>query len=110
MVYDGGPENKRHVAALATKYGVKRIVTSPYHPQANGAIEAGHKPVVDALAKVSVSPGNWVSHLHTVLWADRTTIRASTGQTPYEIEYLDRPLLPIKLDVITWSVMAWDEV
>jgi hypothetical protein len=30
--------------------------------------------------------------------------------TPYEIEYLDRPILPIELDITTWSVMNWDEV
>ena len=52
----------------------------------------------------------WIQNLHTVLWADRTTVRASTGMTPYEVEYGQRPLLPIELEIPTWSVMNWDEV
>ena len=58
LVYNGGLENKRYIAALVKKYSVRRIMTSAYHPQANGAIKAGHKPVMDALSKVSSAPRN----------------------------------------------------
>jgi len=30
--------------------------------------------------------------------------------TPYEIEFLDRPILPIELDITTWNVMNWNKV
>ena len=53
LVIDGGSENKDAVAELAERYGVKRVVVSAYHPQANGMIERGHKPIVDALSKMS---------------------------------------------------------
>jgi hypothetical protein len=45
-----------------------------------------------------------------MLWADRTTYRTSTGITPYEIKYLDRAVLPIELEVPTWSVLSWEEI
>jgi hypothetical protein len=45
-----------------------------------------------------------------VLWADRTTVRSSTGLTPYEVEFVDRPILPIELKVSTWNVLAWETV
>ena len=71
LVIDGGSENKEAVAELAQRYGVKRVVVSAYHPQANGMIERGHKPIVDALSKMSDGGStNWVQNLPAVLWAD----------------------------------------
>ena len=52
LVIDGGSENKEAVAELTRRYGIKRVVVSAYHPQANGMIERGHKPIVDALSKM----------------------------------------------------------
>jgi hypothetical protein len=112
LVHDGGPENKSWVKVLMERYGIKRILTSAYHPQANGQVEVGHKGVTNALSKMCQTDGGstWMNHLHAVLWADRTTVKAGTGMTPYEIEFLDRPILPIELEITTWSVMNWDEV
>ncbi len=53
LVIDGGLENKKAVEELAERYGIKRVVVSAYHPQANGMIERGHKPIVDVLSKTS---------------------------------------------------------
>lgn len=67
MVIDGGSENKDTVAELAERYGVKRVVVSAYHPQTNGMIERGHKPIVDALSKISTGGStNWVRNLPAV--------------------------------------------
>jgi hypothetical protein len=33
-------------------YNIKRVVASIYHPQGQGLIERGYKPIVDALAKI----------------------------------------------------------
>ena len=53
LVVNGGPENKGLVAALTARYGIKRVAVSAYHPQANGMVKRGHKPIVDALAKMT---------------------------------------------------------
>jgi hypothetical protein len=110
VVMDGGPENKGFVPVLTNKYGIKRVVVSAYHPEANGLVERGHKPVVDSLSKMTGGKARWTDHLHTVLWADRTTVRSSTGMTPYEVVYANRPRLPIELEIPTWQVMNWDQV
>ena len=108
LVVDGGPENKALVADLAKRYGIHRLVVSAYHPQANGMVERGHKPIVDALGKMTNGGfTGWIKHLPAVLWADRTTVRASTGLTPYEFEYANRPMLPIELKYPTWSILRW---
>ena len=50
MVVDGGLENKKHVAAFTRKYGIERVQVLAYYPQANGMVERGHNPIVEALA------------------------------------------------------------
>jgi Integrase zinc binding domain len=112
LVCDGGPENKGLTATLTGRYGIKRVVTSAYHPEANGMVERGHRPLVDSLSKLAEGPNgrSWVDCLAVVLWADRTTVRASTGMTPYEFEYGSHPVLPIELEYPTWSVLEWDTV
>lgn len=54
MIIDGRSENKNAVIELTRRYRVKKMVMSAYHLQANGImIEDGHKPIVDALSKMS---------------------------------------------------------
>jgi len=115
LVSDGGPENKKQVIKLLKRYGIKRIVISPYNPQANGMIERGHQPIVDALSKLTggfTRQGieGWVSYLSSVLFADRTTIRTSTGMTPYRMLFGQEAVLPIELDVPTWQTLPWNTV
>ncbi len=84
LIIDGRSENKEAVAELGRRYKVKRIVISAYHPKANGMMERGHKPIVDALSKMSDRGStNWVRNLPAVLWADQSTVRTSNGLTPY---------------------------
>lgn len=96
---DGGPENKGAVEELMTKYKIKKVIVSAYHPQANGMVERGHKPLSDALSKMSDEGKGWVRHLPAVLWADRTTVKTTTGMTPYYLICGSEPVLPIELDV-----------
>ena len=112
LIVNGGPKNKDLIAKLMTKYNIRRVVISAYHPQANGIVEVGHRAAADALAKTCKRPDkrDWMNHLPAVLWADRTTVKTSTGFTPYELEYLDRPVLPIELEISTWHILPWDQV
>lgn len=111
LIIDGGSENKEAVAELTRRYGIKRVVVSAYHPQANGMIERGHKPIVDALSKMSDGGStNWVRNLPAVLWADRSTVRTSNGLTPYYISCGNEPVFPIELEIPTWRILPWDDV
>lgn len=110
LVVDGGPENLGFAEALARRYGIKRIVTSAYHPQANGMIERGHRPIVDALSKMSEEGKNWPNHFHAALWADRSTTHGPTGMTLFRMICGSEPVLPIELDIPTWRILPWDQV
>ena len=110
LIVDGGPENKGIVETLTAKYGIDRIVTSAYHPQANGMIERGHRPIVDALAKMSKNDSDWPKNLAAVLWADRSTVKSTTGMTPYRMVVGQDPVLPIELKVPIWRILPWNKV
>ena len=111
LVIDGGAENKGVVKALLDKYGIKRVLTSAYHPQANGMVERGHRPIVDALAKMGEGRGeDWVTHLPAVLWADRSTTKSTTNSTPYHMVCGQDPVLPIELEFPTWEILPWKDV
>lgn len=74
-------------------------------------IERGHKPLVDALSKMSDGGStNWVRNLPAVLWADRSTVHTSTGLTPYYISCGNEPILLIKLEIPTWRILPWNDV
>ncbi len=110
LVCDGGPENKKYVEALALRYGINRVVASAYNPTANGVSERGHQPVINGLAKMDGGDRKWVENLPAILWADRTTVRAPTGKTPYEILYGYRCVLPIETRIPSWSTLPWTSV
>jgi hypothetical protein len=115
LVNDGGPETRKVVEILTDQYKIKQIRVSPYHPQANGMIEAGHKPVKDALSKLThggrlTGHLGWVNRLSAVLLADRVTVRVSTGMTPFQMLYGRMAILPIELQVPTWQTLPWNIV
>ena len=84
---------------------------SAYHPQANRIIERKHKPIVDALSKMlDDGSTNWMRNLPVVFWADRSTVRTSTGPTPYYINCGIKPVLLIEFKILTWRSLPWNKV
>ena len=74
-------------------------------------IERRHKPIVDALLKMSDGGStNGVQNLPAALWVDRSTVRTSTGLTPYYISCGNEPVLLIKLKIPIWRILPQDNV
>ena len=56
-----------------------------------------NKVVVNGLKKrVDEAKGKWVEELPHVLWTYRTTLRRSTGETPFSMTYGAEAVLPIE--------------
>jgi hypothetical protein len=95
--------------ALLENYRVQRTVISAYHPQSNGLVERGHDPIVNSLSKYcSKEPMKWPQYLPLALWADRISVRRTTGYTAFELLYGRECLLPIDLSLASWSVVDWE--
>jgi hypothetical protein len=111
LTVDGNPENKDVMEQLVIDYGIKRVVISAYNFKINGIIERGYSPIVNALAKITDGgKGNWVQNLYAVLWADRITVRKSTGYIPFYLNVSSEPILPIELDIPIWKIFPWGSV
>ena len=107
LLCDGGSENKKLTMQMINRYRIRNIRVSSYHPQANGLIERGHQPIVDALAKLGKK---WVANLALVIWADRITTRASTGYSPFRLVFGQDCVLPVELTAYSWAYINWINV
>ncbi|KAK1406298.1 hypothetical protein QVD17_41591 [Tagetes erecta] len=67
-------------------WGIKMITFIPVHPQANGQAESSNKVIIKNLKKkLGSKKGRWAEELPYVLWADRTTLKNATCQTPFSL-------------------------
>jgi len=109
IVMDRGSENIDITSVLLETYNVRQIYTSAYHPQTNGLVERGHGPVINALSKYcGGSPADWPKYLSLALWADRVSVRESTGYSAFELLYGRDCLLPVEFTLESWSVVDWE--
>jgi hypothetical protein len=104
---DGGPENKSVVNSLAILFGIHRVQASAYNSHAQGLIERGHQGFINGLSMMS---GLWTLKLHSILWAERVSLRRPLGFSPAQIVLGQNPVLPIERLVPTWQSLPWIEV
>jgi hypothetical protein len=111
VVLEGGAENKKWTDLLLKRYNIRKITVTPYHAATNGVIERGHRPIADALSKLTACSDEpkemWINYLPAVLWADRITVRRTTGYWPFPIMLVQDALLPIELENLTWNTANW---
>jgi transposase InsO family protein len=69
------------------QFRIQHHRSSPYRPQMNGAVEAANKNIIKILKKTVESGRDWQEKLPYTLWAYRTSIRISTGATPFSLVY-----------------------
>ena len=70
IISDSGSHfNNAHFWALLKKYRVHHRVTTPYHPQGNGQVEASNREVKNILKKIIRLDGkDWAHKLPNALW------------------------------------------
>ena len=94
---DNGIQFQAEIAELLQRYGIEHYRSSPYRPQANGAVEAANKNVKQILSKMVKTYKDWSEYLPFALWGYRTTTRTATGQTPFSLVYGSEAVLPIEI-------------
>ncbi|XP_075480654.1 uncharacterized protein LOC142521323 [Primulina tabacum] len=77
---------------------ITRSFTSVAYPQANGQTEVVNRIIVQALKTRLQGKGkDWVEELPSVLWAYKTTPRAPTQETPFNLLYDSEAILPVEI-------------
>lgn len=80
------------------KFGIRKVETTGYQPQANGCVERFHRYLNAALTMVSnAKKDDWDLHVSSALYAYRTSICASTGFSPFRMLFGRDPKMPSDL-------------
>ena len=79
--------------------GVKKVHTTPYHPQGNGQCERFNSTLCNMLGTFSEEEkSDWKSHLGCMTHAYNCTKHASTTYSPYYLMFGGHPRLPIDVE------------
>ena len=102
--------NGKMIAELCTKWKIKHSNSSPYRPKMNGAVEAANKNIKKIVQKMVVTYKDWHEMLSFALHGYRTTIRTSTGATPYSLVYGMEAVMPLEVDIPSLRVLIDSEL
>ncbi|KAL4147920.1 hypothetical protein QTP88_002247 [Uroleucon formosanum] len=89
LISDQGTEFLNRIFSETCKLiGVKRINTSPYHPQANGALERSHRKLGEYLRHyVDADQQNWDTYIPYAMFVYNSSEHQPTGKQPYTLLY-----------------------
>ena len=101
LLSDQGPGfNADLLDYLCDKMNITHRYTTPYYPQCNGLNERFNGELVQILSKVTEHKGkNWDLELPSALWAYRTSVKTSTGFTPFRLVYGKEAILPVEVEI-----------
>ncbi|CAA7037138.1 unnamed protein product [Microthlaspi erraticum] len=88
------------------RYGVPRVVATPYHPQTSGQVEVSNKQIKGILRTiVGVTKKDWAVKLDDALWAYRTAYKTPIGRTPFSLLYGKSCHLPVEIEYrALWAI------
>ena len=90
------------LAELCYYLNIKKVHTTPYHPQTNGAVEHVHQTLHCMIGKLdSKHRRNWPDHIESITHVYNATRSQITRYSPYFLMFGCRPWLPIDLLFLT---------
>ncbi|XP_017984333.1 PREDICTED: uncharacterized protein LOC108663626 [Theobroma cacao] len=93
------------VKEVCAKFKIKHHNSTTYRPKMNGAVEVANKNVKKIVEKMTEVYKDWHEKLLFALHAYRTSVRTSTGATPYSLVYGTEAVLPIEVEIQSLRVL-----
>ncbi|GJS29146.1 reverse transcriptase domain-containing protein [Tanacetum coccineum] len=79
-------------------------------PRANGLVERANKSLMEGIkARLGRERAGWVYELPNVLWAHRTSLKQSNGETPFSLTYGSEAVIPAEIGMPTHRTMMIKE-
>nr|XP_009617392.1 uncharacterized protein LOC104109744 [Nicotiana tomentosiformis] len=79
--------------------------STSYRPQMNRAVEATNKNIKKIMRKIVDNHRQWHEKLSFALLGYRTTMRISTGVTPYMLVYGTEAVIPVEFEILSLRVI-----
>nr|GEV40101.1 reverse transcriptase domain-containing protein [Tanacetum cinerariifolium] len=81
------------------------------HPQANGLVERANRSLSEGIkARLEERSKNSLEEISHVLWAHRTMIKSSNGETPFSLIYRAEAVIPVEIGMPTLRTTRVDMI
>ncbi|GJU97608.1 reverse transcriptase domain-containing protein [Tanacetum coccineum] len=92
------------------KLTITQINTVVAHPQANSLVKRANRSLMEGIkTRLGREKKGWVDELPNVLWAHRTSLKTSNGETPYNLTFGSKAVIPAKISMPTHRTMMIKE-
>nr|GEV60338.1 reverse transcriptase domain-containing protein [Tanacetum cinerariifolium] len=93
------------------KLNITQRFASVKHPHSNGLVERANRSLGEGIkSRLGERNKNWVKELPHFLWAHRTMIKSSHGDTPFSLTYGTEAVIPTEIGMPTYRTAAVDVV
>ncbi|GKD25480.1 reverse transcriptase domain-containing protein [Tanacetum coccineum] len=93
------------------KLNITQRFASVKHPQSNRLVERANRSLGKGIkARLGEGNKNWIEELAHVLWAHRTMIKSSHGDTPFSLTYGTESVIPAEIRMPTYHTVVVDAV
>ncbi|XP_059311724.1 uncharacterized protein LOC132063269 [Lycium ferocissimum] len=111
IITDNGANlNSGLMREICETFKITHRNSTPYRPQMNGAVEAANKNIKRILRKMIDNYRQWHEKLPLALLGYRTTVRTSTGATPYLLVYGTEAVLPAEVEIPSLRIIQEAEL
>ncbi|GJZ16167.1 reverse transcriptase domain-containing protein, partial [Tanacetum coccineum] len=91
------------------KLCIRQCFASVKHPQANGLVERANRSSGEGIkARLDERSKDWIEELPHILWAHRTIIKSSNGETPFSLTYGTEAVILAKIGMPTLRITEID--
>ncbi|GJS70030.1 reverse transcriptase domain-containing protein [Tanacetum coccineum] len=93
------------------KLSIHQRFASVKHPQTNGLVERANRSLGEEIkARLEAKSKDWMEEISHVLWAYRTMIKSSNGDTPFSLTYKTEAVIPTEIGMPTIRTAKVDVV
>ncbi|GJT00788.1 reverse transcriptase domain-containing protein [Tanacetum coccineum] len=80
------------------KLNIRKRCASVKHLQTNELVERANRSLGEGIkARLDAGSKNWIEEMSHVLWAHRTMIKTSNGDTPLSLTYSTEAVIPVEI-------------